>query len=145
MNSQSEEYSTHVRAFSELLIRLRSELGNDLDNVLILAVIAERHYAAIRALEDPDAPAATPATARKQSGINALSMALYAGIPRETARRKIAALVEKGWVESDASGSLSPTARAAEDLVDGTAATLKYIRSVTRAERPCTRPKGTIS
>lgn len=114
MNSQSEEYSTHACAFSELLIRHRSELGNDLDNVLILAVIAERHYAAIRTLEDPDASAAALPKACNQWGINALSVVLYAGIPRETARRKIAALVEKGWVESDASGSLSPTARAAK-------------------------------
>lgn len=136
MSSQSEEYSAHVRAFSELLIRLRSELGNDLDKVLILAVIAERHYAAIEALKGPDAPAVDPAAARERCGINALSVALYAGIPRETVRRKITALVEKGWVACDPSGNLSPTARAAQDLAEGTAATLKYIRSVTRAERP---------
>lgn len=135
MSSQSDEYAAHVRAFSELLIRLRSELGNDLDKALILAVIAERHYAAIEALNDPDAPAADPATARERCGINALSVALYAGIPRETARRKIAALVDKGWVDCDAAGNLSPTARAARDLAEGTAATLRYIRSVTRAAR----------
>lgn len=145
MNSQSEAYSTHVRAFSELLIRLRSELGKDLDKVLILAVIAERHYTAMRTREATVVPPADPATARKRCGINALSVALYSGIPRETARRKIAALVEKGWVECDASGSLSPTARAANDLAGATAATLKYIHSVTRAEQPCTRAKGTIS
>ena len=135
MSSQSAEYAAHVRAFSELLIRLRSELGNDLDKALILAVIAERHYAAIEALKDPDVPASDPAAARERCGINAHSVALYAGIPRETARRKIAALVEKGWVACDASGNLSPTAQAAGDLADGTAATVKYIRSVTRAER----------
>lgn len=129
----AETYSAHVRAFSELLIRLRSDLGRDLDMVLILAVIAERHYAAIDALKRPDRPAADPAAAREQCGINALSVALYAGIPRETARRKIAALIEKGWVDRDAAGALSPTARAARDLADGTAATLRYIRSVTRA------------
>jgi|GEM_PF-2841986 len=40
MGRQGEGYSAHLRAFSELLIRLRSELGNDLDKVVILAVIA---------------------------------------------------------------------------------------------------------
>lgn len=135
MSSRSEEYAAHVRAFSELLIRLRSELGNDLDKVLILAVIAERHYAAIEALTDPDAPVADLAAARERCGINAHSVALYAGIPRETVRRKIAALIDKGWVACDAAGNLSPTARAAKDLADGTAATVKYIRSVTRTER----------
>lgn len=135
MSSQSEGYAAHVRAFSKLLIRLRSELGNDLDKVLILAVIAERHYAAIEARNDPEAPAADPVAAGGRCGINALSVALYAGIPRETARRKIAALVERGWVACDASGNLSPTAQAAQDLAEGTAATLRYIRSVTRDER----------
>lgn len=133
MSSQSEGYSAHVRAFSELLVRLRLELGNDLDKVLILAVIAERHYGGIEALKDPDA-AADPAAARERCGINALSVALYAGIPRETARHKIVALVEKGWVACDAAGNLLPTARAAEDLAEGTAATVKYIRSVTRTK-----------
>lgn len=66
MSSESEVYSSHLRAFSELLIRLRSELGNVLDNVLILAVTAERLPATIRTLEDPDEPAAAPATARKR-------------------------------------------------------------------------------
>lgn len=135
MSSQSEEYAAHVRAFSELLIRLRSELGNDLDKVLILAVIAERHYAVIEALEDPDAPVADLAAARERCGINAHSVALYASIPRETVRRKIAALIDKGWVACDATGNLLPTTRAAKDLADGTAATVKYIRSVTRSER----------
>lgn len=133
MTSQSEQYAIHVSAFSELLIRLRSALGNDLDKVLILAVIAERHYAAVRAAEDSDPAAATAEAGRGRYRINALSVAQYAGIPRETARRKIAVLVEKGWVTCDATGHLAPTTRAAEDLADGTAATLKYIVSLTRS------------
>lgn len=60
MSSQSEVYSSHPRVFYELLIRLRSELSNVLDNVLILAVTAERHPATIRTLEDPAEPAAAP-------------------------------------------------------------------------------------
>lgn len=135
MSSHSDEYATHVRAFSQLLIRLRRELGNDLDKVLILAVIAERHYAAVEAADGPDPAPSGPAAARGQCRINALSVALYTGVPRETARRKIAALVERGWVACDAAGNLSPTAQAGRDLAGGTAATLKYIRSVTRTER----------
>lgn len=135
MNSQGEQYAGHVRAFSELLIRLRWELGSDLDNALIMAVIAERHYAAIEASRGPDAPDADPAAAREHCGINALSVALYAGIPRETARRKIAVLVAKGWVACDARGYLSPTPKAAGDLAEGTAATLDYIRAITRDQQ----------
>lgn len=126
----------HVRAFSRLLIRLRSDLGNDLDLALILSVIAERHYAARDA--GGGAPAAEAARARAGCAINAHSVALYAGIPRETARRKIAALIERGWVARDAAGGLSPTARAARDLGRATAATVSYLRAV--AQDPPARP-----
>lgn len=101
---------------------------------MILAIIAERHYAAVEVAEDHAQPGQSFATIRKRCAINAHSVALYAGIPRETARRKIAALVEKGWVSCDPSGALSPTARAAQDLADGTAATLNYIRSISNGD-----------
>lgn len=132
MNSQGAHYAGHVRASSQLLIRLRAELGNDLDKALIMAVIAERRYAAIEASRDPVAPLADPAAAQGHCGINALSVALYAGIPRETARRQIAVLVARGWVACDARGSLSATPKAAGDLAEGTAETLGYIRAITR-------------
>lgn len=135
MSSRRKAYPDHVRAFSELLIRLRSALGNDLDKVLILSVIAERHYAATEALPAENDCPAEQAAARERYRINALSVAQYAGIPRETARRKIAALVGKGWVACDASGNLSPTPRAADDLAGGTAATLTYLRAITDAAR----------
>lgn len=121
MGNQSESYPAHVRAFSELLIKLRAELGNDLDQLLILAVVAERHYAAIDTAVETNA-----------GGINAYSVALYTDIPRETVRRKVKVLVAKGLMECDERGNLAPTAQAAWDLRDGTAATWKYIRAITR-------------
>lgn len=135
MSSRSEEYAAHVRAFSELPVRLRSEPGDDLDKVVILPVIAEGHHAAIEALKDPDAGASDPAAAPGRCGVNAHPVALCAGIRRATVRRKIAAVIDKDRVACHAAGSLSPTARAAEDRAEGTAATVKYIRSVGCAER----------
>ena len=132
MSDQRERFPDHVRAFSELLIRLRSELGNDLDMVLIMAVIAERHYASLDVAAGRDEVGADPALASESFGINALSVALYADIPRETVRRKIARLVKKGWIDCDARGSLSPTAQAARDLAGGTDATLTYMHTVMR-------------
>lgn len=129
MTSPDKGYPVHVRAFSELLIRLRADMGNDLDQTLILAVIAERHYAA-RGMKDAPGAAAAPG----RCAINAHSVALYAGIPRETARRKIAKLVRKGWVDCDAAGNLSPTAKAAEDLANATAASVSYLGNVTRID-----------
>lgn len=38
MSSQTEKFSAQVRAFAELMTRHRSELGNDLDLLLVLAV-----------------------------------------------------------------------------------------------------------
>lgn len=127
MNSQSEGFSLHVRHFAELLITLRAELGKDLDLVLILAVIAERHYART-AQHDKKQPART---SKDTTGtINALSISLYTAIPRETVRRKVKVLVEKGWVECDASGNLSPSKNVKGDLAKGTAATLDYLAKV---------------
>lgn len=127
INSQTEGFAIHVRAFSRLMIRLRSELGSDLDQALILAVIAERYYAA---LDDGIQQGGAPG----RYVINAHSVALYAGIPRETARRKIAALVRKGWVDRDPAGNLSPTAKAAEDLANATAASVSYLSDVTQID-----------
>lgn len=128
MHGQTDRIPTHVRAFSELLIRLRAELGNDLDLVLIMAVIAERHYAGFAQ------PKASNARARATPGINAHSVALYADIPRETVRRKVTKLVEKGWVKCDESGNLTPAPQAASDLADGTSATLKYLDAIAQPD-----------
>lgn len=129
MIAQNHRFSAHVRAFSELLIRLRATLSNDLDLVLILAVIAERHYAGT---VPPDTSGA--------HGINTLSIALYTEIPRETVRRKVGILVEKGWVDCDARGNLSPTGLAAAELSKGTAATLAYLNAVTKTDPSGVKP-----
>lgn len=47
---------------------------------------------------------------------NTHSIALYLGIPQETARRKVAALIEKGWVVKDAEGSLMISAACEEEF-----------------------------
>lgn len=132
MSDQTEKMPSHVRAFSELLIKLRSELDNDLDLVLIMAVIAERHYAGISQTEASNSASTLPAGTSPAFGINTHSVALYAEIPRETVRRKVARLVEKGWVTCDGQGNLTPAPQAASDLEKGTSATLKYLGAITQ-------------
>lgn len=131
ISRKKEGFAVHVRAFSKLMIRLRSDLGSDLDHALILAVIAERYYAALDAGMQPGG-----SQGRGRCAINAHSVALYAGIPRETARRKIAALVRKGWADGDPAGNLSPTAKAAKDLANATAASVSYLSDVTQIDWP---------
>jgi DNA-binding IclR family transcriptional regulator len=61
------------------------------------------------------------------AAINALSIAEYTGIPRETVRRKVNELIQKGWVTRDDNGDLVPTPKAAQDLSQSTDATLDYL------------------
>lgn len=119
MTTTENAFQNHVRAFSELMIQLHREFDRDLDMVVILAVIAERHYANLAQGD------AGPVVA-----INTLSVAQYSGIPRETVRRKVSVLVKKGWVVSDTRGRLKPTPQAALDLKKGTDASLVYLEAV---------------
>lgn len=130
MEKEKNGFPAHVRAFSELLIRLRAELGNDLDQVLILAIVAERHYAAKEDRAAGPKKESTAGSRPEECGINTHSVALYADMPRETVRRKVKALIEKGWLTCDARGHLAPTQQAAKDLSGGTTATLTYIKAI---------------
>ena len=82
-----------------LLLKLREAGGGDLEVHIILLAITQRHvaHADFRALSNkrrlaPDAPSFPTL------GVNARSIADSTGIPRETVRRKIAALVRAGWI-----------------------------------------------
>ena len=121
-------HARHVRAFAELLIVLRREFDSDLDLVLLLAVIAERHYA--RCEEETRPVVDEPDAAPNRYVINTHSVSLYAAIPRETVRRKIRTLVGRGWVMADEGGHLRPTARAEADLCAATEATSRYLATV---------------
>ncbi|WP_405229794.1 winged helix-turn-helix transcriptional regulator [Lentisalinibacter sediminis] len=58
--------------------------------------------------------------------INIQSVADSTGIPRETVRRKIRRLIERGWVKKNEDGTLEVTASAAVDLAPATQATFDY-------------------
>lgn len=125
-------YPAHVAAFARLLTTLRREFDGDLDLLLILTVIGERRFQ--QRLE----PGALTyenlgaAPSRRDGGgtVNTHSLAAYTAMPRETVRRKVAALIARGWIDRDARGDLHPTPRAAEELAGATDATLAYIRQI---------------
>ena len=75
----------------EHLVSVRQRLG-DLDTALLLTVIGLSALQGARAGQVPDAP------------VNAHSLALVTGIPRETVRRKLAALGRRGWIEPSPDG-----------------------------------------
>jgi hypothetical protein len=127
-----EIYPTHVAAFARLLTALRREFDGDLDLLLILTVIGQRRFQqrlAPGALTYENFGAA-PSRIDGGATVNAHSLSASTGMPRETVRRKVAVLVERGWIERDARGDLHPTKKGAEELVGATSATLEYLETI---------------
>lgn len=84
---------------STTLVKVRSRFDGDLDQyllylVFLLAEISESM---------PRGPRA-PATFRRRRGLNALSLAEITQIPRETTRRKLLALVQRGYLVREPDG-----------------------------------------
>jgi len=131
----AEIWPVHMEGFVRLMLILRRTFGGDLDQMLILAVIGERKLARRASPAEPSYEHLGYSRMRDPSSVavNAHSVAEYTGIPRETVRRKVAALIERGWVERSENGDLRTTMRVAEDLQHGTEATLDYCRDLAEA------------
>jgi hypothetical protein len=127
-------WPVHNDAFSELLVNLRRHFDGDLDRMLVLAIIGSRHLARgglakvsyDRLLSEGHVP-------HDPAPINIQSIADYSGIPRETVRRKVLDLEERGWIERSEKGLLIATQRAARELAPATEATLQYLTTVVTA------------
>lgn len=130
-----EVYPAHVSALVDLLVVLRRSFDGDLDMMLILAIIGDRRVWQRLSKDDVSFEkfGKTPLPAAPNVSINVLSIAGFIGMPRETVRRKVAALIERGWVEREDNGDLRPTRKAAEDLQEGTLATIDYVRAIVAA------------
>jgi hypothetical protein len=108
----------HVETLTWFLIQCRKHFNGDLDLFLVLAVIGDRSFSAARAPEqltyealiDGSRPPVEP------EALNAQSVSDFSGIPRETVRRKINKLIDRGWVERGENGYLRATRQAALDL-----------------------------
>jgi len=124
----------HNDAFSELLVILRRHFDGDLDRMLVLAIIGSRtlarggidgmSYDGFSARDQPGAASAP---------INLQSIADYSGIPRETVRRKVRDLLQRGWISRCDKGYLVATNKAARDLAPSTEATLRYLATIVTA------------
>lgn len=117
----------HTEAFTRFLISLRRQFAGDLDAALILSAVSigtrSEGWQNILLGEGIDRESS-------DSGTNTQSIAHVTGIPRESARRKLALLQAKGWVTRDADGNWRPTAQAAADLRPATWATISYLRTI---------------
>lgn len=122
-------WPVHVHSLTRFLIECRRTFDDDLDMFLVLAVIGERTYSQQHAdptltYEDFKSGKAAMTPPRD---INLRSIADFSGIPRETVRRKIAELSDKGWLTRNSEGSLVATRKASKDLEPLTAASITYI------------------
>ena len=125
-------WPAHVTNLTQLLIAARNAFDGDLDMFLVLAVIGDRTFSAQNA--DPDqsyeswqsqgSPLVVP------EDINIRSIADYSGIPRETVRRKLAILIDKGWVSRDDDNILAATSKARLELEPLTLASIRYLNQM---------------
>jgi DNA-binding MarR family transcriptional regulator len=81
------------------LVDVSREFGGDLQQMLLMAVIGQVHIH--RMLTQPEPPVADA----EPASISASRLADVTGIPRQTVRRKLAALAARGWIEQNGSAA----------------------------------------
>lgn len=89
--------------FSAVLTRLRGRYDGDLDQFLIHLVFMLAELAGVTAANEAKAKGAASVVVRRR-GLNTLSLADITAIPRESVRRKLAALAERGLVAREEDG-----------------------------------------
>ena len=128
-------HARHVAALTRHLIECRRVCDGDLDLFLVLTIIGERTFTARNAPEAMSHEEFLRGTVRdlEPAAINLQSIADYSGIPRETVRRKIEILIDKGWVERDERRFVTATDKAKDNLCGLTESTLRYLRDLEAA------------
>lgn len=127
-------WPVHHRAFTALLVECRKHFNGDMDEMLVLSVIGKRTLTPQRSegLTYPEFLRGRRNDSRK-GRINTQSIAISTGIPRETVRRKVARLVERGWVTRNEDGTYEVTEKAAVDLAPATEVAFDYLLAVGNA------------
>lgn len=101
----SQDYPTYQYAFVEFLVDHLTDLSRfyrgDFEQILVLAIIGQRRLHARRTAADEGRSSDDAVT------ITASRLSDVTGIPRETVRRKLALMRDKGWVAQGADGSWS--------------------------------------
>ncbi|MGA7269059.1 MAG: hypothetical protein ACRCVZ_04260 [Aestuariivirga sp.] len=122
-------WPAHVGNLTRLLIAARQAFDGDLDMFLVLAIIGDRTFSARNA--DPaltfEAWQTGGAPHVATEDINIRSIADFSGIPRETVRRKLAQLIDKGWVVRGDNNALAATLKARNELAPLTEESLRYL------------------
>jgi hypothetical protein len=125
-------HSWHVAALTRHLIECRKTFDGDMDLFLVLTIVGERTFTTgeVRSGMSREAFLNGSVSDTKATAINLQSIAEYSGIPRETVRRKIEILIQKGWVVRDSNKYLTATDKANANLRELTESSDRYIRVV---------------
>lgn len=114
-------------ALSQFTVPLLSQIyrafDGDMVTAIVLGEIAHRNVETWLANLGNEESALGDATRHPEvmRACNALSIAEACGIPRETVRRKVTALIERGYIYRDDKGHLYLTTSVGEDFRDMTA------------------------
>lgn len=99
-------YQYHfVEFFTGHLADCSRAFGGDLQEMLVIAIIGQMHLKAH--LDGQNASAGVNRPKPRPPQITASRIADASGIPRETVRRKLAKLADRGWVKKETAGSWS--------------------------------------
>lgn len=122
-------HAQHVAALTRHLIACREICDGDLDLFLVLTIIGERTFTVRDAPADMSHQDFVDGTvdSLQPAAINLQSIADYSGIPRETVRRKLRILQDKGWVIKDNRNFMTVTDKAKANLNGLTESSLKYL------------------
>jgi hypothetical protein len=103
-NQFARHYTNYQYAFVDFFLENISDLSRsfrgDLNQMMLLAIVGQRHLFALRtaggdlSLVSPD-----------QTAITASRLADICGMSRETVRRKLGLLKKKGWIMQNADGA----------------------------------------
>jgi hypothetical protein len=85
----------YVQFLAEHLTDCRKTLGGDFDDLMMLAVLGQRFLQARRDFDAGDTGAV------ERVWMSALRLSDVTGVPRESVRRKLKRLAERGWVTQD--------------------------------------------
>lgn len=128
-------HAHHVAALTRHLIACRRVFDGDMDLFLVMTIIGERTFTtrAAPAGMSREAFQSGSVSERETAAINLQSIADYSGIPRETVRRKIEILIDKGWVARDEHKYVTATDTANAALSELTDSSVRFLRDMIAA------------
>lgn len=110
-----------VEEHLRLLQSLRKIFGNDLDKIIIVAMIGQQQLRDPAVQPSPYAPSTEgEPLGNRERFTNVESLASATGIPRESVRRKVNEMIADGWVERVGTRGLAVRPVAAVDMQPAT-------------------------